>query len=87
MQFRDSPMTTAEIAADLGVTYILQGGLLRGEDSVRLNVQLIDARTDENAWATSYRRPLSLANLLSIQAEIAQVIADTLSQNARDNNK
>jgi TolB-like protein/Flp pilus assembly protein TadD len=78
VQFRDSPMTTAEIAADLGVTYILQGGLLRGEDSVRLNVQLIDARTDENAWATSYRRPLSLANLLSIQAEIAQAIADTL---------
>ncbi len=78
MQFRDSPMTSREIAEDLGVSYILEGGLLRARDSVRLNVQLIDARTDEHSWAASYDRPLSMANLLSIQAEISQAIADTL---------
>ncbi len=78
MQFRDSPKTSGEIAEDLGVSYILEGGLLRAGDSVRLNVQLIDARTDDHAWAASYDRPLSMANLLSIQTEISQAIADTL---------
>ena len=78
MQFRDSPMTVGEIATELGVRYILEGGLLRAGDSVRLTVQLIDARTDDHAWAASYDRYLSVANLLSIQAEIAQTIADTL---------
>ncbi len=78
MQFRDSPMTAGEIAAELGVRYILQGGLLRAGDSVRLNVQLIDAQTDDLTWAASFDRSLSVANLLSIQAEISQAIADTL---------
>jgi len=78
MQFRDSQMTAGEIAAELGVRYILEGGLLRAGDSVRLNVQLVDAQTDDNAWAASYDRYLSVANLLSIQAEVAQAIADTL---------
>ena len=78
MQFRDSPLTAGEIASELGVRYILEGGLLRAGDSVRLNVQLIDAQTDDHAWAASYDRFLSVANLLSIQAEVAQAIADTL---------
>ncbi len=81
MQFRDSPKTSGEIAQDLGVTYILEGGLLRAGDTVRLSVNLIDTRTDENAWAASYDRPLSVENLLSIQGEIAQAIADTLRAN------
>lgn len=79
MQFRDSPLTAGEIAAELGVRYILEGGLLRGGDSVvRLNVQLIDAQNDDHVWAGSYDRYLSVANLLAIQAEVAQAIADTL---------
>jgi serine/threonine-protein kinase len=78
VQFRDSPLTTGEIAAELGVRYILEGALLRAGDSVRLNVQLIDADTDDYAWAASYDRHLSVANLLSIQAEVAQAVADIL---------
>jgi serine/threonine-protein kinase len=78
MQFRDSPLTMGEIATELGVRYILEGGLLRAGDSVRLNVQLIDAQTDDHVWAASYDRYLSVANLLSLQTEIAQAIADTL---------
>jgi len=78
IQFRDSPLTAREIAAELGVQYILEAGLLRVRDTVRLNVQLIDARTDELAWAATHDRYLSLENLLSLQTEIAQAIADTL---------
>jgi serine/threonine-protein kinase len=78
MQFRESAAPAGEIAEALGVRYLLEGGLLRAGDSVRLNVQLVDAHLDETAWAASYDRDLSMANLLAIQAEVATTIADTL---------
>jgi TolB-like protein/class 3 adenylate cyclase/Flp pilus assembly protein TadD len=78
MQFRDSPLSARQIADQLGVQYILQAGLLRVRDTVRVNVQLIDGRTEDVAWADTHDRYLTLENLLAIQAEIAQTIADTL---------
>ena len=78
MQFRDSPLAAGEIAAQLGVRYILEGGLLRIRDTVRLNVQLIDVQTNDLVWAATHDRRLTLENLLSLQSEVAQAIADTL---------
>ena len=78
MRFRDSPTTMGEIAEALGVRYVLEAGLLRARDNVRINVQLIDAHTDDHLWAETYDRPLSIENLLDIQSEIASQIAADL---------
>jgi serine/threonine-protein kinase len=78
MHFRDSPLTSREIADELDVRYILEAGLIRVRDTIRLNVQLTDASTDDQIWADTYDRFMSLENLLSLQSEIAQTIADTL---------
>jgi TolB-like protein/Flp pilus assembly protein TadD len=78
IQFRDSPLTAGEIANELGVRYILEGGLLRIRDTVRINVQLIDTQNNDLAWAATHDRHLTLENLLSLQTEVAQAIADTL---------
>jgi|GEM_PF-2652233 len=78
MQFRDSPLAAGEVAENLGVRYILEAGLLRIRDTVRLNIQLTDVETDDLAWAATHDRYLTMENLLSLQAEIAQTIADTL---------
>ncbi len=50
----------------------------RSGDRVRINVQLIDAATDEPLWAETYDRQLSAANIFAIQSEIATSIADAL---------
>ena len=47
------------IADQLGVTKILEGGVQRAGDRVRINVQLIDAETDAHLWAESYDRELT----------------------------
>jgi len=47
-------------------------------DQVRINVQLIDANTDENLWAETYDRQLTAANIFQIQSEIAMAIANAL---------
>ncbi len=78
MRFRDSPMSMGEIAEALGVRYVLEAGLLRAQDNVRINVQLIDAHTDDHLWAGTYDRPLSIENLLDVQSEIASRIAAEL---------
>jgi TolB-like protein/Tfp pilus assembly protein PilF len=78
LQFKDSDKTVPEIASQLGVSTVLEGGIQRVGDSVRINVQLIDATRDEHLWAETYDRDLSAANIFAIQSEIATAIAGAL---------
>ena len=78
MQYRGSSKSIPEIAAELDVATILEGGVQRAGDQVRINVQLIDARNDEHLWAEIYDRQLLAANIFAIQSEIAEAIAEAL---------
>ena len=78
MQYRGSTLSVPDIAEELGVAVILEGGVQRAGDQVRINVQLIDARTDDHLWAEIYDRELTASNIFSIQSEIAQSIAGAL---------
>ncbi len=75
MEYRDSPKNVREIGRELDAAYLLEGEVQRGAQEIRVNVQLIDSRTDEHVWAETYDRPLSIENLLDVQSEIAQQIA------------
>jgi len=77
-QFRDTKLPIKDIAAQLGVKSILEGGVQRGGDRVRVNVQLIDANTDAHLWAETYDRELTAANIFAIQSEVAAAIAGAL---------
>jgi DNA-binding winged helix-turn-helix (wHTH) protein/TolB-like protein len=55
-RYRDSQLTTAEIAKELGVDALVQGSLLREGDKIEIAVQLIDGRSDEHLWAERYTR-------------------------------
>jgi len=77
-QFRGTKLSMKAIAEQLGVAKILEGGVQRGGDRVRINVQLIDASTDAHLWAESYDRELTAANIFAIQSEVAAAIADAL---------
>lgn len=78
-QFRDTTLSTREIGDKLGVATVLEGGVQRVGDRVRINVQLIDAGTDAHLWAESYDRELSAANIFAIQSEVAAAIAGALN--------
>jgi tetratricopeptide (TPR) repeat protein len=56
----------------------LEGGVQRAGNQVRVNVQLIDAATDDHLWSDIYDRQLTAANIFAIQTEIATAIADAL---------
>jgi tetratricopeptide (TPR) repeat protein len=56
----------------------LEGGVQRAGDNIRVNVQLIDARTDDHLWSEIYDRQMSATNIFTIQTEIAEAIAEAL---------
>ncbi len=78
-QFRDTKLTTKEIGEKLSVTRVVEGGVQRAGDRVRVTVQLIDAATDAHLWAESYDRELTAANVFAIQSEVAIAIAGALN--------
>jgi TolB-like protein/class 3 adenylate cyclase/Tfp pilus assembly protein PilF len=65
-----------KIGQELGVAHLLEGSVQRAANRVRVNAQLIDARTDAHLWAQTYDR--DLADVFAIQSEIAKAIADQL---------
>src|SRR5206468_1113841 len=65
-----------EIAKTLGVSHVVEGSVQRAGERVRVNAQLIDARTDSQLWAESYDR--DFADIFAIQSEIAERIVNQL---------
>jgi TolB-like protein/tetratricopeptide (TPR) repeat protein len=78
MQYRDTQKTMKTIGDELGVANLLEGGVQRSGNQVRINVQLIDADTDEHLWAETYNRELTATNIFEIQEQIATEIASAL---------
>jgi TolB-like protein/class 3 adenylate cyclase/Tfp pilus assembly protein PilF len=65
-----------KIGEELGVAHLLEGSVQRAANRIRVNAQLIDARSDAHLWAQTYDR--DLADVFAIQSEIAKAIADQL---------
>ncbi len=78
MEYKDTIKKIPQIAKELGVAHILEGGIQRSGNQVRINVQLIDAATDKHLWAEIYDRELTAENLFAVQSEITRIIADAL---------
>jgi TolB-like protein/Tfp pilus assembly protein PilF len=65
-----------QIGQQLGVAHVVEGSVQRSGNRVRVNAQLVDARTDRHLWAQTYDR--DLADVFAIQSEIAKAIAGQL---------
>jgi TolB-like protein/Flp pilus assembly protein TadD len=78
MEYRDSPKNLRQIGEELNARYLLEGGVQRVGETVRITVQLVDSDTDEQIFADAYDRELSVENLLAVQRDIALRIADAL---------
>ncbi|UCC82581.1 MAG: tetratricopeptide repeat protein [Gemmatimonadota bacterium] len=76
MRYKDTDMSSPEIAAELSVATILEGTVRRAEGRVRITAQLIDAQTDELLWADTYQR--DYADIFAIQVDVAREVAAAL---------
>ena len=76
MRYRNVGKSIQDIRRELGVHYILEGGVRRAADRVRVSVRLIQASDETNLWAETYER--SLADILRLQADIARTTASEI---------
>jgi serine/threonine protein kinase/Tfp pilus assembly protein PilF len=75
-RYQGKPRNLGEIAKELGVANILEGSVQKTADQVRVNVQLINARTDSHLWADTYDRKLT--DIFGVESDIAKRIAESL---------
>jgi TolB-like protein/Flp pilus assembly protein TadD len=75
-KYKSKPENLKTVAHELGVATVLEGTVQKAGDKVRVNVQLLDARSDTHLWAKSYDRNLS--DIFTVESDVAQEIAEAL---------
>jgi TolB-like protein/Tfp pilus assembly protein PilF len=75
-KYQSRPENLRTVGRELGVATLLEGSVQKAGDDVRINVQLIDAQTDQHLWAQSYTR--TLKNIFAVEAELAEKVAEAL---------
>jgi len=78
-QFKSGTRNLREIGVALGVAHILEGTARRAGNRIRVNAQLIDARSDAHLWGETFDREIT--DLFALQSELAQRITQALRAN------
>jgi TolB-like protein/Flp pilus assembly protein TadD len=79
MTYKGTKKQLPQIAHELSVEGVVEGGVQREGNQVRISAQLIDARTDRPIWAHTYVRDMT--SVLALQGEVAQTIAEAIRTN------
>ena len=75
-QYKGKAVDLRQVGRELGVRYVLEGGVRRSGDRVRINAQLTDAETGIHRWAERYDQELK--DVFAIQDDVARTIAAIL---------
>jgi TolB-like protein len=75
-QYQSRPKNLSQVAKQVGVANVLEGGVQKAANQIRVNVQLINAQTDSHLWAETYDRRLT--DIFGVESEIASRIAGSL---------
>lgn len=78
-QYRKNAPSTAEIAKQLGVNYILEGSVFRVGNNSKITAQLIYTPEDRHIWSDQYERDLE--DIFSVMSDVAKTIAKELKAN------
>jgi adenylate cyclase len=75
--YKGRPVKVREVGRDLGVRYVLEGGVQRAGSRVRITAQLVDATTGYHVWAERYDR--QVGDIFAVQDEVTQHIVRALA--------
>jgi adenylate cyclase len=74
--YRGKLLDIKQIGRELGCAYLVEGGLRKAADRVRVTAQLIDTQTAAHVWAERYDR--SLSDIFAVQDEIVQAVVASI---------
>jgi TolB-like protein/class 3 adenylate cyclase len=75
--FKGKAVDVKQIGRELNVRYVLEGSIQRDGGRLRVNVQLIDAKTGNHLWAERFQKPVT--DLFDLQDEIVSRLANTMN--------
>ena len=71
--YRGTSKPVREIAKELGLRYVLEGGVVRAGSRLRVTVKLIQASDESQLWASEYDGDFS--DIIKVQSEVARGVA------------
>src|SRR5216683_1391614 len=74
--YKGKPIRVQEVSRELGVKYVLEGGVQKAAGQLRVTAQLVDATSGAELWAERYDRPLQ--DVFSVQDELVRRIVTTM---------
>ena len=77
--FRERSVDARQAGQELGVNYVVEGGVQSSSTRLRVSVSLVDCRTGAKLWADRLERPL--ADLFDLQDELAASLCAQLQPN------
>jgi TolB-like protein/tetratricopeptide (TPR) repeat protein len=77
LAYRGRQVPVEDVGTDLNVGFVLKGSIQRLGDSVRVNAQLVDAKTGFNVWAQRFDRKIS--EVFAVQDEVTRSIVNALA--------
>jgi len=80
--YRGATTDIKRVGCELGVRYVVEGGVRKIGNRVRVTVQLLDAASGYHLWAERYERELE--NIFALQDEIVQAIVAALPGRLED---
>jgi adenylate cyclase len=82
LSYRTGEIDTRKVGQELGVRYVLSGGVRRGSNQIRINSELADVQTNSVIWADRYEGNLS--ELFDLQDRIATRIVWSVAPHVRE---
>ncbi len=75
--YKNTPVNVQQVAAELGVTHVLEGSVQKSGQRIRINAQLIDAASGHHLWAERFDR--DLIDIFALQDEVSKKIVEALA--------
>ena len=75
--YKGKPVKIKQVSEELGVHYVLEGGVRKAGDRIRINVQLIDAIKGYHVWAERYDG--KLVDVFELQDQFTRKIVAALA--------
>jgi serine/threonine protein kinase/tetratricopeptide (TPR) repeat protein len=78
-RYKGHTVDVREVGKELGARFVIEGSLRRAGSSLRVNIQLLDAKSGTHLWAEHFDRDMSEGDVFTVQDELTDRIVATVA--------